>query len=654
MNRTVLSACITSLVVLSAAVPCLAQSNSIPLGHKDFYPSVERPVGYRGDGNGYFPGATPVKVFYEGTPAEKEHEYKGKRGMTTGKYIAMTDDRSKNIVWKAEMPSWANSHPIVVGDKVFTIGEPDMLICTDARTGKVLWSRRNNVWSTFIPDEALAERLYEMFQIYLAVDAVLDAQFTDRTPRLSPEKYRPIREMFVKHSLPRITEAMAKLDPGKDYGPQLKQMVEGMDLFLADAKNYGKAKGILRGKHSFTKTLASRIDHLGGKKINLDIPWGNMVGWCMSVPASDGQRVYASFGQGHTVCYDLEGRLLWRKFVQIPTGRTDSIQSPLLSSGVLVDMHGGAGVLRGLDAETGKTLWEAPTASSKLKKNKGGYYVGSHKIIRLANKSATPMDVVVTTLCNIIRVKDGEVVGHLPWEWNYGPSGGPSIFNSGNIVFRAANGDGGGSPFTAYKLQVTGPDQVTATQIYSIGKKGSPGYHGQIATETHVIMTSDEANILEAATGKVLRKGGRRSGLGELSNILAGDLMIWADKGHRDPLMSYWGRRRWDGKTALRFYAADMSDLSSPKRVDQMNVLGGENIPRFPAFEKYVNELYQARKLWGAWNGLPSHFMHTGTGIYPHGNRLFVRSVSHLYCIGDPSEEWHTPAGAPGPARTAK
>ncbi len=49
----------------------------IPLGHREFYPSAERPVGWRGDGTGAWPGATPVAAF--------------------------NGETGKNIVWKVPM-----------------------------------------------------------------------------------------------------------------------------------------------------------------------------------------------------------------------------------------------------------------------------------------------------------------------------------------------------------------------------------------------------------------------------------------------------------------------------------------------------------------------------------------------------------------------
>lgn len=651
-------------MVLVGVVVCMAAGlggastaragDDLPLGHADFYPSASRPVGYRGDGNGFFPGAKVVTEFWEGTPVEKTGRYIDKRGDEREEtYLGMADEKSKNLVWKTRMPSWANTQPIVVGDKVFTLGEPDWLICTDARTGKVLWAKSNNIWRTIVKDEAVAERVYEIFQIYLAVDAFTDGQFTDRKPRYSAEEYRPMREVFGNRCLPRILAALKELDPQTDYGPASEEMLKQIDLFLADEENYGKVKGALKGRGSFREQLKRRIEDMSGEKIGLDLPWGNMVGWCMSVPVSDGEHVWASFGQGHTVCYDLAGNLVWQKFVQAPGGRTDSIQSPLLSGEVLVDVHGGAEVLRGLNKRTGEVLWEAPTKGASLPKNKGGYYVGSHKVVRLTDGEGQPLDVVVTTMCNIIRASDGKVVGELPWPWGYGPSGGPSVFNCGNIVYRAANGDGGGSPFTAYRLTVKSRDEVAAEKIWHLGeRKLSPGYHGQVATGSHLFMTHHEANVVDALSGKVMVTSRKSHELGDLSNIVAGDVMLWANQGHRDPLMSSWGSRRFDGRTALRFHAADVSDPQNPKRLDTRSILGGENIPAFPPLEKYVKELYEARALWGSWNGLPAHFMHTDTGIYPQGNRLFVRSVSHLYCIGDPGAAWHTPKNAPAAART--
>src|SRR3954464_4676377 len=48
--------------LLAAGMPLLA-SDTAPLGSPDFYPSPKHPVGWRGDGSGRFPGATPPTVW---------------------------------------------------------------------------------------------------------------------------------------------------------------------------------------------------------------------------------------------------------------------------------------------------------------------------------------------------------------------------------------------------------------------------------------------------------------------------------------------------------------------------------------------------------------------------------------------------------------
>ena len=93
-------------------------SDKVPLGSPDFYPSPTHPVGWRGDGTGHFPGATPPTTWSRGTNGER-----------------------KNILWETKLPCYSWATPVVVGTKVFTRSEPYDLICLDKNTGKVLWVR---------------------------------------------------------------------------------------------------------------------------------------------------------------------------------------------------------------------------------------------------------------------------------------------------------------------------------------------------------------------------------------------------------------------------------------------------------------------------------------------------------------------------------
>src|SRR5436190_23973161 len=90
---------VSCLALLSAAFTGFAVETPPQLGSPEFVPSPERPVGWRGDGSGRFPGATP--------PTKWERKRNGS-GYTT-----------QNIVWAAQLPNTGLSTPIIAGDRVF-------------------------------------------------------------------------------------------------------------------------------------------------------------------------------------------------------------------------------------------------------------------------------------------------------------------------------------------------------------------------------------------------------------------------------------------------------------------------------------------------------------------------------------------------------
>lgn len=101
----------SSIIILSGAVLCLARfaaANEPPVG---------RSFGWRGDGSGRFPEATP--------PLEWD------------------GDTGKNILWKTKVGVSKFSSPIFLKGKVFTVAEPAQLLCMDADHGKILWERSN-------------------------------------------------------------------------------------------------------------------------------------------------------------------------------------------------------------------------------------------------------------------------------------------------------------------------------------------------------------------------------------------------------------------------------------------------------------------------------------------------------------------------------
>lgn len=90
-------------MVVSAAESPVKPDTLPPLGHKDFYPSPQHPVGFRGDGNGCFPGATPVAMFtsvFSRAPAS----------LCTARLDVMSwENASRELIWWTCRPRLRNS-----------------------------------------------------------------------------------------------------------------------------------------------------------------------------------------------------------------------------------------------------------------------------------------------------------------------------------------------------------------------------------------------------------------------------------------------------------------------------------------------------------------------------------------------------------------
>jgi outer membrane protein assembly factor BamB len=87
---------------------------------------ADGPTGWRGDGSGRFPNASPPPEW----------------------------SAARNVAWSTPLPSWSNASPAVSGRRVFVCAEPATLICVDAADGNILWERSNTYFDLLDPDEA--------------------------------------------------------------------------------------------------------------------------------------------------------------------------------------------------------------------------------------------------------------------------------------------------------------------------------------------------------------------------------------------------------------------------------------------------------------------------------------------------------------------
>lgn len=124
------------IVALLLAIAASLTPPTAPLGSTKFTPSPDRPLGWRGDGTGRYPGATP--------PTRWERRKAG------GGYAA------QGFVWATPLPNGGVSCPIVVGNRIFVTCEPADLVCIDKGSGQILWIRSSPAHEALPADQRKA------------------------------------------------------------------------------------------------------------------------------------------------------------------------------------------------------------------------------------------------------------------------------------------------------------------------------------------------------------------------------------------------------------------------------------------------------------------------------------------------------------------
>lgn len=187
---------------------------------------------------------------------------------------ANAEIEEKNFRWVTHMPGTSPAAPIVVGNRLFTVAEPDLLVCVNKDDGKILWVRGNSLF-----------------------DAI-------------PEAVRKAKPAFaeVEPTAKRARETAGEFAKGDPDGKL--------------AAEYDKLR----------KDMASALRKLDAK---VDVGASD-VGGAGTVPSSDGTFVYVWFTSCVSACYDLDGNRKWIRFDGYRNFEHGFTSSPLLVDGKLI------------------------------------------------------------------------------------------------------------------------------------------------------------------------------------------------------------------------------------------------------------------------------------------------------------------------------
>ena len=276
--------------------------------------------GWRTDGTGMYPHANPPLKW------------------------SMTE----NVIWKTKMPSWSNSQPAILKDRLFVCSEPDVLVCLKLSDGEILWQRSNGYNSVASAEE-------------------------------------------WKKAQPQLEQA-AKLQHEKRQTQQQIQRLESRQIKTEEKTIIQKQAAKLQKE---IENIDRQLEHLPlAKKWKLPNTKRRMNGYTTATPTTDGRFVWAVFGNSVVCCYDLDGNRQWvRKLSDDPHAMFGHSASPLLVENTLIVTIKNT---IAFDALSGKELWRAKYGrswgSAVLAK------IGGEKVIALANG-------------RFVRVSDGKILG---------------------------------------------------------------------------------------------------------------------------------------------------------------------------------------------------------------------------------------------------
>jgi outer membrane protein assembly factor BamB len=326
-------------------------------------------------------------------------------------------------------------------------------------------------------------------------------------------------------------------------------IVWGDRIFLTTAYDNGRRMAIVAFRRSDGQKMWEAFAPEG------KTPYGNHYknGYASATAATDGQRVYASFGPRGLVAVDMDGKVAWHRDL----GRMDAYHgtagSPLLYKDrlILYQDQFNDSFVAAFDTRTGRELWRTRRDAQ----------VGW----------GTPI---------AVRVGDhDEIIVSSQWTVRaYNPDSGAELWNckgtTDEVIPTPVVGYGmvfcsSGRAGPTLAIRPGGKGDVTKTHVAWTSPRGSPFVPSPILYGEHLYMINDMASIvtcLEAMTGKVLfqsRLGvAQREGFSASPVAADGKVFFTNDEGETFVLKA--------GPTfeMLRVNKLDESTLATPALVD--------------------------------------------------------------------------------------
>lgn len=442
-------------------------------------------VGWRGDGSGCYPEANP--------PTEWGPD--------------------KNIIWATNLPSWGNSTPVIVEDRLFVTSEPTDIICLSRLDGRVLWSASNSYFDSLTPEEMAKAK--EMQRQAAEIRAEVQ-KLEQRRGELQKELNKinnlrnRVKELEKKLQIISNPEALA------NRLKELEKQATDLTAELAKRPNDGRLKKqaedvateqtllrdptllkaeVEKARQQLTPEepkepelkkqlaeLSRQIDEIRKNRLapleRYDMPpTHNVTGYATPTVVSDGNNVFFLGGHGMAACYTLEGKRKWLKFIAKSTDGYGHSASPIIAGGYLIVQMTG---LTALNPETGEVVWEAREAVRRW---------GTPVVTRIGGE-----EVIVTPNGDFVRAADGTILARRVAKLEYAAP----VLENGVAYFIEERGK-------ALKLPETLDKPFTPQVLWTAAKIPGDRYYASAAVADGLIYAVNQQShfvVIDATTGE--------------------------------------------------------------------------------------------------------------------------------------------------------